>query len=51
MDTVLDQGVTNEGLFALAKAGCGAKLTSLRLEGECISSMLLDECLRYVIAY
>ena len=31
----LKEGVTDEGLRALASAGCGKKLTSLSLEGEC----------------
>ena len=31
----LEEGVTDEGLRALASAGCGKKLTSLSLVGEC----------------
>lgn len=31
----LEAGVTDEGLRALAQAGCGARLTSLSLIGEC----------------
>ena len=31
----LGEGVTDEGLRALASAGCGKKLTSLSLVGEC----------------
>ena len=33
--TALEEGVTDEGLRALASAGCGEKLTSLILWGEC----------------
>ena len=32
---VLREGVTDEGIRALASAGCGEKLTSLTLESEC----------------
>ena len=31
---VLEKGVTDSGLQALASAGCGAQLTSLTLDGE-----------------
>ena len=31
----LEAGVTDSGLGALASAGCGEKLTSLTLSGEC----------------
>ena len=34
MDADLSKGVTDSGLRALARAGCGAKLTSLCLESE-----------------
>ena len=34
VDEGLQEGVTDEGLGALASAGCGALLTSLALESE-----------------
>ena len=34
MDAALQEEVTDSGLCALARAGCGAKLTSLSLECE-----------------
>ena len=33
--TALKEGVTDEGLCALASAGSGETLTSLNLQGEC----------------
>ena len=33
LDTGLKEGVTDSGICALAGAGCGARLTSLVLEG------------------
>ena len=38
----LKKGVTDEGLRALASAGCGEKLTSLHLECECCCVPVCD---------
>ena len=40
-DAELSDVVTDSGLSALASAGCGARLTSLRLWGEC-------DCVRFL---
>ena len=36
----LHEGVTDEGVRALASSGCGKKLTSLCFEGECLFLLL-----------
>ena len=40
VDAGLTDGVTDAGLCALAKAGCGENLTSLTLEGEGLCLLL-----------
>lgn len=42
---VLKGGLTDEGLRALAAAGCGQKLMSLTLEGEVLCVFFLAVCL------
>ena len=41
VDAGLEDGVTDRGLSALASAGCGAKLTTLTLWGECLYGVAL----------
>ena len=38
----LEEGVTDEALRSLSSAGCGKKLTSLSLEGECCCCVLVS---------